>query len=212
MNANLFTGHMVRLLYEEPFWKMFATFQSWRIDTFMRQMEAEKRKGRVLPFVRGLRLSALLIYAIREILTGTSLTANWGHLMDESGSFCSCECDVIIHDEEGHIGQWNGTKNPIMDFRFIAQESAVAVISCKSYLRSSDIDTEYCRLMEPFVKKIWLFAECCGPRSAESIRTKAVEFGYEKFWHLYTWSKQRGSKPNKDGWSEFVEEVKRLKQ
>jgi hypothetical protein len=203
---------MIRLLYEEPFMQMFQTFQTWRIDPFIRGMEARRQKGKILPFVRGLRLSALLIYAIREMLEGTSLTANWGHLVDESGNFCSCECDVIIHHEGGHIRRWDGTKNPIMDFRFIAQGNTVAVISCKSYLRSGDIDTEYCNLMEPFVKKIWLFAECCGPRSTETIRAKAVKYGYERFWYLYTWSKQTEPRPNKGGWYEFVQEVKKLKQ
>ena len=158
------------------------------------------------------KLEAKTGIAVRKVLTGTSLTANWGHLMDKSGDFCSCECDVIIHHEEGLIRQWDGTKDPIMNFGFIDQESAVVVVSCKSYLRSSDIDREYCKLMEPFVKRIWLFAECCGPRSPERIRAKALEFGYEKFWHIYTWSKQTEPKPDKAGWGEFVEEVKRLKQ
>jgi len=211
MNTNSSTGHLIQLLYEEQFMQMFQDFSNWRINDFIRQMEKEKKKGRILPFVRGLRLSAHLIYAIREILTGTGLTANWGHLIDESGNFCSCECDVIIH-HEGHIRRWNGTEKPIMDFRFIEQRKAVAVISCKSYLRSGDIDSEYSKLMKPFVRKIWLFAECCGPRSAESIRKKALDFGYEEFWYLYTWSKQTNPEPNRIGWNKFVQEVKNLKQ
>lgn len=211
MNANSLAGHMTRLLREEPFMKMFESFQIWRIDPFIRDMEARRQKGRILPFVRGLRLSALLIYEIRQLLKGTGLTANWGHLVDETDTFCSCECDVIIHREVGEIQRWNGDSNePVMDFRFIEQKSAVAVISCKSYLRSSGIDTEYCKLMKPFVGKIWLFAECCGPRSAKSIQTKALELGYEKFWYLYTWSKQTAPEPNKYGWNEFVEAVRKL--
>lgn len=210
MSVNPGAGRLVQLLLEERFMNMFGDFSHWRIDDFIRQMEAERRKGRILPFVRGLRLSAHLIYATREILSGTNLTANWGHLLDKSGNFCSCECDVIIH-REGHIRQWNDTREPIMDFRFIAQQKAVAVISCKSYLRSGDIDREYCKLMKPFVRKIWLFAECCGPLSTESIQQKALKFGYKKFWYLYTWSKQTQPEPNRYGWNEFVEEVKKLK-
>jgi hypothetical protein len=211
MNANTSTGHMTRLLFEEPFWQMFESFQQWRIDSFMREMDAKRQKGRVLPFVRGLRLSAQLIYVIRRILgTGTGLTANWGHLIDPSENFCSCECDVIIHHTGGEIWQWNGNPNPVMDFRFIRHQDAVAVISCKSYLRSGNIDTEYCRLMEPFVKRIWLFAECCGPRSVETIRNKALECGYENFWHLYTWSKQQLPQPNRTGWSQFIQAVRQL--
>lgn len=211
MNTSPYAGPFVRLLYEERLMEMFQGFLNWRIDPFIRQMETKRQKGRILPFVRGLRLSAQLIYFVREILTGTGMTANWGHLIDESGNSCSCECDVIIH-HEGHIGRWNGSEEPIMDFRFIEQQKAVAVISCKSYLRSGDIDSEYCKSMEPFVRKIWLFAECCDPRSVESIRNKAFGFGYERFWYLYTWSKQIVPNPNKNGWNEFVKELKKLKQ
>lgn len=211
MNTSPSTGHLGQLLCEAPFRQMFYEFSYWRMDTFIRQMEKERRKGRILAFVRGLRLSANLIYAIRQILDGTQLTANWGHLLDESRTFCSRECDVIIH-RKGYIERWDGTENPVMDFRFIEQQLAVAVISCKSYLRSGDIDTEYCKSMEPFVQKIWLFAECCGPRSGETIRAKAFKHGYEQFWYLYTWSKQTEPKPDKEGWNKFVEEVKKLAQ
>ncbi|MBT9138685.1 MAG: hypothetical protein DDT30_01192 [Dehalococcoidia bacterium] len=211
MNTNPEIGHTARLLCEDPFWKMYGDFTHWRIDPFIRQLETKKQKGRILPFVRGLRLSAHLIYAIREILSGSGLTANWGHLLDKSNTFCSCECDVIIH-HNGHIGRWDGTEKPIMDFRFIEQQKAVAVISCKSYLRSGDIDREYCELMKQFVNKIWLFSECCGPRSAQNIRSRALEYGYEDFWHLYTWSRQTDPEPNKIGWNKFVEEVRKLEQ
>ncbi len=200
-----------KLLQEERFMHMFSEFTNWRIDPFIRQQEARRAKGRVLPFVRGLRLSAQLIYMIREILSGSGLTANWGHLLDSDESFCSCECDVIIH-RNGHIRQWDGNNSPIMDFRFIKQEQAVAVISCKSNLRSSDVDKEYCESMKPFVNKIWLFAECCGPRSTDSIRNKALTLGYEKFWPLYIWSKQKDPEPNRAGWNDFVAEVEKLRQ
>lgn len=203
------TGPLIKLLYEEHLMNIIADFSNWRIDPFIRQMEAERRRGRVLPFVRGLRLSAKLIYTIREVLEGTGLTANWGHLIDERGTFCSCECDVIIHHGQ-YIRRWNGSQNPVMDFRFIEHKQAVAVISCKSYIRSSDIDEEYCKLMEPFVKRIWLFAECCGPRSESSIQSKAFRLGYEKFWHLYFWSKKTDPVPNRTGWNEFIKTIKNL--
>lgn len=74
-------GQMEKILHEGRFMQMFGEFTNWRMDVFIRQMEADKRKGRVLPFVRGLRLSAQLIYVIRVILTGSDLTANWGHLL-----------------------------------------------------------------------------------------------------------------------------------
>jgi hypothetical protein len=209
MSTNQKIKGIGRLLKEERLGQMFQEFSTWRIDPFIREMEAKRQKGRVLAFVRGLRLSAHLIYTIREILSGTNLTADWGHLLDESEDFCSCECDVIIH-RKGWFRRWNGTHEPVMDFQFIKQSEVVAVISCKSYLRAAQIDEEYCTLMKPFVKRIWLFAECCGPRSIDNIQEKAFRFGYEKFWHLYTWSKQKDCEPNKDGWNSFVTEVKKL--
>jgi len=203
-------GHTTRLLYEEPFVEMCANLSNWRIDSFMRHLEAEKRKGRVLAFVRGLRFSALLTYAVRDILSGTGLSANWGHLIDETGTLCSRECDVIIH-RDGYVQRWNGKNEaPIMDFKFIAQEDAIAVISCKSYLRTNKVDENYCESMESFVDRVWLFAECCGPRSARNIRKKALDTGYGDFWHLYTWSEKAGQQLNKGGWSRFVEEVEKL--
>lgn len=211
MRVNKYTGRMKKLLYEGSFYKMYSDLMYWRIDPFIRELESKKQKGRIFPFARGLRFSAHLIYAIRKILSGTELTANWGQLLDKTGTYCSCESDVIIH-KEGHIEQWNGHGESIMDFRFIEEEKAVVVISCKSYLRTSDIDRDYCGLMKPFVRKIWLFSECCGPQSVENIQKKALAFGYEKFWHLYTWSKQKDCDPNKDGWNSFVEEVKKLKE
>jgi len=206
MIVNPSIGHTAKLLYETPFWSLFGDMMHWRIDPFIRELESKRQKGRIFPFARGLHLSASLIYLIREILLGTNLEANWGQLLDERGNYCSCECDVIIH-HEGYEGRWNGN---VMDFRFIKQQKAVAVISCKSYLRSGDVDSEYCELMKPFVKKIWLFAECCGPRSAKSIEQKALKSGYKKFWHLYSWSKKTGPQPNSDGWINFVKEVKKL--
>jgi hypothetical protein len=204
-------GQIATLLYEEPFRGIFGELVSWRIDPYIRQLEKEKKKGRIFPFVRGLRLSARLIYVIRDILSETNLTANWGQLLDEQGKSCSCECDIIIH-HKGHERRWNGTDQPVMDFRFIKQQNAIAVISCKSYLRSGDVDTEYCESMKPFCKNIWLFAECCGSRSAKNIRQKALSFGYKKFWYLYSWSKKTDPQPNRDGWSDFVKEAKKLMQ
>lgn len=204
------TGHVVRLLHGEAFWQMFGALHSWRIDDVQRDMEAQRRRGRILPFVRGLRLSALLIYQVRDLLRGTGLTANWGHLVDSDGRLCSCECDVIVHEESGVHRRWNGNESPVMDFVFIAQTSAVLVISCKSYLKSGNIDAAYCDLMRPFVERLWLFAECCGPRSADRVRARALESGYEKFWYLYTWGRQSNPDPNLNGWHDFVETVLQL--
>jgi hypothetical protein len=199
-----------KLLCEKPFRDMFSEFSAWRLDQFVRAQEKRRSKGRILPFVRGLRLSAHIIYAVREILEGSDLTANWGHLLDEKRTLCSCECDVIVH-KNGHVEKWNGGEKPIMDFRFIDKKDAVLVISCKSLLKTDEIDREYSELMKPFVDKIWLFAECCGPKSLVNIKKAASDIGYEKFWALYTWSKKCDVVPNREQWNDFVKEIETLK-
>jgi hypothetical protein len=202
------TGY-AELLLREPYEAMLGEFTSWRISDFIRQIEASRSKGRVLPFVRGLRLSAHLIYAVRELLEGTDLTANWGHLLDQNGVFCSPECDIIIHRKAAHVKKWNGSCAPVMDFRFVSMDGALVVINCKSHLTS--IDQDYPRQIEEYVKRVWLFCECCGPRSAGRLAAAAHSCGYEHFWHLYTWSQKTLPKQNIEGWNNFVEEVKSLR-
>ncbi|MFC1556313.1 hypothetical protein ACFL67_04435, partial [candidate division KSB1 bacterium] len=100
----------------------------------------------------------------------------------------------------------------VMDFKFVEQENVILVISCKSFVRSGNIDSKYCDQMKPFIKRIWLFAECCGPKSASSIQLKAKSYGYNNFWHLYTWNKRIDQyKENEEGWIDFIQEIKKLK-
>ena len=84
-----------KLLLEGPFMEMFADFSNWRNDDFNRLMERNREAGRVLPFIRGLRLSSHLIYIIRSLLSGSNLTASWGHILDNDDdfAFCSRESD-----------------------------------------------------------------------------------------------------------------------
>jgi len=203
------------ILLRERFEHMAAEFKSWRMSDFIRQLEASKGKGRVLPFIRGLRLSAQLVYAIRELLIGSGLTATWGHLLDEKWKFCSPECDVIIYKERGQLRQWNGTREPVMDFRFVLMTEAVVVISCKSKIRSTDLDEKYSREIKKYVDRVWLFAECCGPRSPNRVMEKALQAGYEHFWYLYTWAPKREEifdrDFNREGWNDFIKEVQKLK-
>ncbi len=206
-----------QLLDREKYQKVKAGLQMYRIDTFIREVEAkqEANKGTVLSFVRGLRLSALLIYAIRELLDGSSLTANWGHIIDEEGTFCSRECDIIIHDRNIVLRHWNGdgAGNHIMDFRFIPYNAAKVVISCKSFLRTSEIEVEYCQDMLKYVDKVWLFAECCGPRSEENIQERAMEIGYGNFWYLYKWNKDKNElSETVELWDDFVTVIKSLRE
>lgn len=205
------------MLQEEDLRKIYSLLASHRIDPFVRTLEEKKGKnvGKILPFVRGLRFSSMLIYTIRKLLKGSHLTANWGHLIDRDGLFCSRECDIIIHQPDGVWQRWNGEGGEdghVMDFRFIEQDAARAVISCKSFLKKSDIEIDYCGEMKKYVNEVWLFAECCGPRSSKIIETAAKNIGYSNFWHLYTWSKQGGmADPNNDHWNDFIQKVKALK-
>lgn len=199
---------------KEKYDKIKANLWGHRLDSFIREVESREgaNKGLIFPFARGLRFSALLIYTIRECLYGSDLEANWGQLIDEEGNKCSPECDIIIH-KKGHYAKWNGNDqgNHIMDFRFIEQSKAVAVISCKSYLTKSSIEKEYCSNMLAFVGNVWLFAECIGPESFDLIKHEALNIGYTNFWYLYTWSRTTGDTVDDiNGWFTFIEEVKKL--
>ena len=188
-----------------------AGLQEYRMDSYIRDIEKRKgkNKGTILPFVRGLRFSALLIYTIRQFLN-KDLEASWGHLIDDEGEL-SRECDIIIHNK-GEYMRWNGDgDNHVMDFRFIEKENAIVVISCKSFLTPSSIEKDYCTDIDNFSKKVWLFAECCGPDSAERITTESIKHGYKNFWYLYTWNKASGDvKDALEVWDDFVKQVRSL--
>ncbi|MEO6729836.1 MAG: hypothetical protein ABIN01_01370 [Ferruginibacter sp.] len=192
-----------------------AQLLTYRLDPFIRSKEAQggAEKGLIFPFARGLRFSALLVYTIRECLSGSDLEVNWGQIIDDDGYACSGECDIIIH-KKGHYKRWNGDggMGHIMDFRFIEKEKAIAVISCKSYLTKTEVEDVYCKSMLNYVKRIWLFAECCGPDSVELIKQESKDIGYENFWHLYTWSRTTDAiVDDVHGWLDFVEKIKALR-
>lgn len=192
-----------------------AQLLGYRLSPFIRAKEAEEgaNKGLIFPFARGLRFSALLIYAIREVLSGSEFEVSWGQIVDDEGYACSGECDIIIH-KKGYRKKWNGSDagNHIMDFKFIEKQNAVAVISCKSYLTKTAVEETYCKNMLNYVKKVWLFAECCGPDSVKLIREQASKDGYEHFWYLYTWSRTTDEiVDDVKGWLHFIEMVKKLK-
>ncbi len=210
------SGHR-ELLEQQKFHTIKAGLQEYRLDNFIRTLENTKGKNRggILPFVRGLRFSSLLIYSIRDFLDGSSLTANWGHIIDDDGELCSRECDIIIH-KKGQIARWNGDGglHCVMDFRFIEQTEAVAVVSCKSYIQSkSQVEVEYCADLKSYVDRVWLFAECCASGKSGDIADKTVEAGYENFWHLYEWDRENNSvEDSLDSWNDFVQKIKDLKR
>jgi hypothetical protein len=163
--------------------------QAWRISDDLRVLKATKGSALVLPFVKGLRLSAQLIYMLREELSGTNLKVDWGHLLDDKDESCSPECDIIIH--KGHVREWDGNKQPVMHFKFVRQDSAVAVISCKSYAQAKDVEAGYVQKLHPYVKHVFLFAECCAPDKVGSLRKRAKKASYAGFGYLYTFDEKR---------------------
>jgi len=171
-------------------------------------MEKNREKGRILAFVRGLRLSAQLIYQIRHVLSGSDLHADWGHLVDEDTSLCSPECDIIIYDGT-YKARWNDNNKPVMDFCFVEYSHAIAVISCKSYLTSIDVD--YPRTMKRYVKNVWLFAECCPKGKEAALRQKARKAGYKGFYYLYPWDHKTSIEPQLEEWSNFTKALNSLR-
>jgi hypothetical protein len=146
-----------------------------------------KYEGDILGFVKGLRLSARVIYFLRECLSEEAdLVVSWGHVLNADEQACSPECDVLIHTK-GHIRNWNGDggSEPIMDFKFIRAQGVRAVVSCKSRLDS--IDQNYPKALKQFgIAKVFLFAECCRHDRLDALRKAALKAGYGGLWCLYT--------------------------
>ncbi len=198
-------------MYRSRFLALAAEFAGWRTSPAIVLPEAESDSGTILGFVQGLRLSAKLIYELRELLRETSLKAHWGQVLDRHNRSFSRECDVIIHS--GHsTNRWNGGKKPVMDFAFVRYDRVRAVISCKSKLTAKDsLDHEYCESMSRYVGRIYLFAECCEDVDIEVMRRRAIKAGYHGFWALYTLP--RGSQEwlaDEPGWMAFVKTVHAL--
>ncbi len=209
----MLSGHS-KVLTKQQYSVLKNELSTFRLDTFMRALDKNqtKNKGAILPFIRGLRFSALLIYEIRKALNGTPFKVTWGHILDENGEYCSSECDIIIYKGR-HYARWNGSgdNESVMDFRFIEKDNAVAVISCKSFITKTNIEVAYCNNMKKYVKKVWLFAECCGPKSGKSIEKAAKTIGYEHYWHLYTWNKTTDDIEDcLDEWVHFITTLKSL--
>jgi hypothetical protein len=164
-----------------------------------------KYEGDILGFVKGLRLSAGVIYFFREKLDHLDLEVSWGHLLDDKQQYCSRECDVIIHSK-GSVRTWNGGKHPIMEFRFVDVAKARAVISCKSLLTS--IDKEYPKEMKKFgVKKVFLFAECSSATNFPNLRKEAKKAGYADLCCLYFTTPQGFVKKDERMWFDFGNKV-----
>jgi len=142
-----------------------------------------KYEGDILGFVKGLRLSARVIYYLRERLAHTNHEVSWGHLVDSNEQSCSPECDIIIH-KKGHIRKWNGGERPVMEFKFVRAEDALTVVSCKSLVNS--IDKDYPKDLKKYgVNNVVLFGECCSKSRFKTLRDKARQLGYKDLFVLY---------------------------
>lgn len=185
--------------------RLASELQPWRTNVDLKVLEAAKGSALVLPFVKGLRLSAQLIYIFRNELSETDVQVDWGHLLDDKGGSFSPECDIIIH-HRGHVEEWNGSQQPVMHFKFVKRELAVAVISCKSY--AMPVDAEYVQKLRRYVRHVFLFAECCAPNKVASLRKKAKKAGYAAFGYLYTYDeKSRICINDEKGWPDFLDAV-----
>ena len=203
------TGAVGKRLRQSKFERLAAELQPWRADDDLRAIEAAKGSALVLPFVKGLHLSAQLTYLVRNQLSDMSgLEVDWGHLLDAEENSCSPECDIIVHNK-GWVESWNGDPHPIMDFKFIKCENARAVVSCKSFAK--DIDKNYCNAMARYVKHILIFAECCSPKNAPKLEKRAKALGYTGFWYLYTMDQETGECANcPDKWEDFLQTIRNL--
>jgi hypothetical protein len=183
-----------------------AELQKVRHHPPLTQRQDGKYEGDILGFVKGLRLSARVIYFLRERLSGTELEVSWGHLLDGNDQSCSPECDVIIHSK-GHTREWNGHSSPIMNFKFIEATRVKAIVSCKSRLNT--IDTVYPRDLKRFgVNNIFLFAECCLEGRFKALRKKARQAGYKGLWCLYfTQDEESGFKTDESMYVKFGEAI-----
>jgi len=185
--------------------RLAGELQPWRTNVDLKVLEAAKGSALVLPFVKGLRLSAQLIYILRNELSETDLEVDWGHLLDDKGGSCSPECDIIIH-HKGHVEEWNGSLKPVMCFKFVKRGLAVAVVSCKSL--AMPVDAEYVHKLRRYVRHVFLFAECCAPNMVPSVRKKAKKAGDAAFGYLYTYDeKSRICINDEKGWPDFLDAV-----
>jgi len=196
-----------KLIYSD-FENLAVELTGWRTDPELSEAERIKGSGLVLGFVKGLRLSARLIYALRKSLSEFPVDVDWGHLLDLNEDSISPECDIIVH-HKGIIQEWNGSNKPVMDFKFIQCNHAIAIINCKSHLTS--IDKTYYSRLKPYVEHILLFAECCTLGKTEALKRRAQKVGYTGLWHLYSFERDTGTAVNEPKeWKDFLITLKKI--
>lgn len=173
--------------FEELCAALLTTRECPPVVTIQQKNGKRKKRGDILDFIKGLRLSARLIYILRERLRDQGVEVNWGHVEDDSQRLCSPECDIIIHDG-GVADRWNGRNDHcVMDFLFIKREAVKAIISCKSTLTASGIDADFAEVVRKTfkIKNTFLFAETVDHSQYASLKKKAKAAGYKGLWPLY---------------------------
>jgi hypothetical protein len=203
-------GAIQRGFLKEDYNSLCGKLTEYRIDP-----ELKEAKKSVLPFVTGLRFSSLLIYAMRKILQGTNLKANWGVIIHNRDIRCSSECDIIVHKDTSDRA-WDGQDDfdgRVMDFHFVHKDNVKAVVSCKASCVTQinqGMKDDVLKLRD-YVKRVWLFAECCEREKVMELRKTAVASGYEKFLYLYL-LKPKGIRWKSDQkvWFKFVDSLRSL--
>jgi hypothetical protein len=197
-----------------PFRELCAGLKTTRecppIFTIKKKGGKNRKLGDILPFVRGLRLSARLIYILRDKLKDHKVEVNWGHIEDDSQRLCSPECDIIIHSG-GIAERWNGhNHHSVMDFHFIKREAVKAIISCKSIV--SNIDDDFARVVKTDfkIKHTFLFAEAVKEAKYKSLFNKAKAAGYKGLWPLYRLDSKGAFVENPQDYLDFLYELKKV--
>jgi len=167
------------------------------------------KRGDILPFVKGLRLSARLIYILRKKLSDFDVDINWGHIQDDGKRLCSPECDIIIH-KGGISDTWNGDndKRPVMDFHFIQRKSVKAVISCKSMIDSIDDDFARVVTKEFNINNLFIFAEAAQLSHYTKLKATAKKSGYKGLWTLYNIGKKDEIIADENEYLNFLSTIK----
>lgn len=186
-----------------------AELQAYRSYPSIVSKGEGRYEGQILGFVKGLKLSAEIIYYLRDQLSGfKDYEINWGHLVDSVGGSCSPECDIIIH-KKGSIC-WNGHAKPIMHFHFVKADHAKIIISCKSKI--DQIDKIYPESLKKYgVNHIFLLAECCKATRYKSLNTKATNAGYVGgLYYLYLLEDNNEFKTDDKMYVKFIDKIRTL--
>lgn len=197
-----------------PFAELCAGLQTTRecppVFTIKKSGGKTRKLGDILPFVKGLRLSARLIYILRDKLKDHKVEVNWGHIEDDRQRLCSPECDIIIHSG-GVADRWNGhNHHSVMDFLFIKREAVRAIISCKSAI--SAIDDDFAKVVKRDFKinNTFLFAESVEEAKYKSLFKRAKAAGYKGLWPLYRIDANGANVKNPQDYLDFLYQLKKV--